>query len=263
MYKYKNNNTISEHAPKAKKPSTDSQLGSFLAGLIDSDGHFSKQSHLFILFHEKDISVAYHFKKVLNHGCVEKVDGYSAYSLRCTSSSRLEKIAKLILNKLKGLKKVAQLNRYLIQAKSGLKPTFLPSTDHLLANHWLAGFIQAGGSFIIKALRRLSKINSRIVVQANQKDVFLLKQMQQTFSGYVGHREPWQSYYYSSRSFLSTIKLINYLDHFQVMGASLTAYWLWRKASLVVQNNKQYQHSGIYKLIRLQKSLAVLGKDKR
>lgn len=251
---YKNRNIISEHAPKAKKPLTDSEFGYFLAGLIDGGGHISKQGHLLILFHEKDISVAYYLKKALNHGYIKKIKGYNAYNFKCINSQGLEKIAKLTLGKLKRPKIIKQFNNYLIKGQP-----IKPDIGCLLKNYWLAGFIQAGGSFVIKALRRLKKIESRIVVQIDQKDDFLLKQIQHTFTGYISCREPWKSYYYSSLSFFNAIKLINYLDNYQVMGATLTAYWLWRKAYLILQNNKHNEHTGIYKFIRLKKSLTVLG----
>jgi hypothetical protein len=252
---YKNKNIISEHPPKAKKPLTDSEFGSFLAGLIDGGGHISKQGHLLILFHEKDISVAYYIKKMLNHGNIKKVEGYNAYNLKYVG--QYQKITKIILNKLKQPKRIKQFNNYFIYSIEGVSTK--PNTDCLLKNYWLAGFIQANGSFIIKTLRRLNKIESQIVVQIDQKDDFLLKQIQHTFSGYIGYREPWESCYYSSHSFLNAIKLINYLDNYQVMGATLTAYWLWRKAYLILQNSKHLEHIGIYKFIRLKKSLTVLG----
>lgn len=251
---YKNKNIISEHAPKAKKPLIDSELGHFLAGLLDGGGHISKQGHLLILFHEKDISVAYFFKKVLNHGNIGKVEGYYAYNFKCVNSQGLQKIAKLILGKLKRSKSVKQFNNYLKITSQSTKPNIYC----LFKNHWLAGFIQAGGSFVIKILRRLNKIESRMIVQINKKDYLLLKQIQYTLSGYIACRQPSRSYCYSSLNFLNVTKLIDYLDKYQVMGATLTAYWLWRKAYLILQNNKYYEHIGIYKLIRLKKSLSVL-----
>ena len=292
---YKNKDIIiSEHAPKSKRPLTDRQFANFLAGLIDGGGQISKKGDLFILFHEKDISVAYYIKKSLNHGNIKKVKGYRAYNFRCTCLSlfedeeRLKKIRKLLLDKLKQSQRIKQLNCHLTpkitfnlcpdfasgkgkgkkslldnnplnQGSSQLKESTLSlSANCLLKNHWLAGFIQANGSFVIKTLKRLNKIENQIVIQVNQEDDFLLKQIQQTLNGYIGSRESCKSYYYSSLSLSNTIKAINYLDSYQVMGATLTAYWLWRKAYLILQDNKHNEHAGIYKFIRLKKSLTVL-----
>jgi len=41
---------ISEHVPKHLKPLNNEQLGHYLAGLIDGDGHFSKAQQLVIVF---------------------------------------------------------------------------------------------------------------------------------------------------------------------------------------------------------------------
>ena len=110
---YKNKDTISEHAPKSKKPLADREFAYFLAGLIDGGGHISKKGDILILFHEKDISVAYYLKKALNHGYIKKVKGIRAYNLKCIrkiKSQGLKKITTLILDKLKLPKKIKQLN---------------------------------------------------------------------------------------------------------------------------------------------------------
>jgi hypothetical protein len=265
---YKNKNIISEHAPKSKKPLTDREFVYFLAGLIDGGGLISKKGDLLIVFHEKDISVAYYVKKALNLGDIKKVKGYKAYIFRCIRN--LKKITELILDKLKQPKKIKLFNSHFIPKKVFTPFSLLhrlneesgqltePNPDCLLKNYWLTGFIQANGSFVIKTLRRLNKIENQIVIQVNQEDGFLLKRIQHTLNGYIGSRESCKSYYYSSLSFLSAIKVINYLDSYQVMGASLTAYWLWRKAYLILQNNKHNEYAGIYKCIRLKKSLIVL-----
>lgn len=56
---------VNTHAPKALKPRTKTEIGYFLAGLIDSDGHINKLGYVIIAFNLNDISVAYYIKKVL------------------------------------------------------------------------------------------------------------------------------------------------------------------------------------------------------
>ena len=50
---------ISKHVPKHIKPLNNEQLGHYLAGLIDGDGHFSSKQQLVIVFHSLDASLAY------------------------------------------------------------------------------------------------------------------------------------------------------------------------------------------------------------
>lgn len=45
-----NKNIISVHAPKAQKPRSIEQVGYFLAGLIDGDGHINKLGYIIIVF---------------------------------------------------------------------------------------------------------------------------------------------------------------------------------------------------------------------
>ena len=50
---------ISKHVPKHLKPLNNEQLGHYLAGLIDGDGHFSKAQQLVIVFSSPDAFLAY------------------------------------------------------------------------------------------------------------------------------------------------------------------------------------------------------------
>ncbi len=58
---------ISKHVPKHLKPLNDNQLGYYLAGLIDGDGHFNNKQ-LVIAFNIKDISLAYYIKSIIGYG---------------------------------------------------------------------------------------------------------------------------------------------------------------------------------------------------
>ena len=50
---------ISIHVPTHLKPLNDEQLGHYLAGLIDGDGHFSSKLQLVIVFSSPDVKLAY------------------------------------------------------------------------------------------------------------------------------------------------------------------------------------------------------------
>jgi len=54
---------ISIHVPKYLRPINDEEFGYYLAGLIDGSGSFSKTQELIIMFHIKNISLAYYIKK--------------------------------------------------------------------------------------------------------------------------------------------------------------------------------------------------------
>ena len=54
---------VSDHVPKHLKPLNNEQLGYYLAGFIDGDGHFSKAQQLVIVFSSPDAFLAYYLKE--------------------------------------------------------------------------------------------------------------------------------------------------------------------------------------------------------
>lgn len=70
----KNIPLVSDHVPKHKKPENGEEFASYLAGLVEGDGNFSKHGHTVnIAFHINDAPLAYYIKKTI---------GYS-HSLKC------------------------------------------------------------------------------------------------------------------------------------------------------------------------------------
>jgi LAGLIDADG endonuclease len=251
---------ISIHAPKAKKPQTDDQLGSFFAGLIDGNGDIDKNGTITIVFQQKDVSVAYYFKKVLGYGKIKQIqNNKQAYIYSCTHREGLKVIAQYIKHKLKLPKTIHQFNTNLVP-KINCKPT-QPNPDPInTTDYWLAGLIQARGSFLILTPTHEQdnhRVNIQMGIRINLKTDFVLQQIHQIFGGYVGST-PKDTYYYNSVNFDNVIKFINYLDRYQVMGATLTAYWLWRKASLRVQNKMYYTHEGLTEILNFKSRLTKL-----
>jgi hypothetical protein len=53
--------------PTHLKPTNDTEFGHYLAGLIDSDGHFSSKQQLVIVFNSLDASLAYYIKERIGY----------------------------------------------------------------------------------------------------------------------------------------------------------------------------------------------------
>ncbi len=250
---------INSYAPKARKPQTKDELGYFLAGLIDSDGHIGYH-YIGLSFNYSDISVAYYVKSIIGYGSVKKVKNKWAVSYICTHKLGQSIIADLVRNKLKHLDKISQYNSRLAP-KLNCETTMYTDSD-ITQNHWLAGFIQGDGSLQIKQLKKVAApakvcnqkifLETRVVMQIDQKTQPLLKLIQTAFGGYLGYRSVQDTFYYSSVNFGNAVKLIHYLDRFQLMGSQLTYYWLWRKTYLIVQNKLHNTEHG-YKRIALNK----------
>lgn len=248
---------VTIHAPKAQKPRTKTQLGYFLAGLIDANGHIDTLGYVQIAFNQKDASVAYYIKKVLGYGSVRQINNNAAYLFTCSHSKGIKIIGDLIHKKLKTASKIRQYNTRLVN-KVKCKPTECYDGSIRLDNYWLAGFIQGDGSFQIKVLYREHTTEIRLVIQIDQKSDTILKQIQEVFGGYIGYRKSQNTYYYSSVSFNNAIKFIQYLDHYQLMGSCLTIYWIWRKAFLRVQNKTHNTEKGLFEITGFKNRMSKL-----
>jgi hypothetical protein len=92
---------ISNHVPKHLKPINNEQLGHYLAGLIDGDGHFSKVQQLVIIFSSPDAFLAYFLKEKLGYGNVKKVKDKNAYLLIISNKEGMLNVLNLINGKLR------------------------------------------------------------------------------------------------------------------------------------------------------------------
>ena len=143
-----------------------------------------------------------------------------------------------------------------LKKKKHFCPATVDTPFNLLNNHWLAGFIQGDGSFQVKINNRAtSKEQVQVVIQITQKSELLLKQIKQTFGGYIYYYKPQDYYFYSSSSIPNAIKFIHYLDHFQVNGSSFKIYQLWRQVCLDIQNKRS---PGSQKISDLKESITKL-----
>jgi len=251
---------VNMHAPRALKPKTKTEIGYFLAGLIDSDGHINNLGYVVISFNLNDISVAYYIRKIIGYGSVTKVQNKHAAIYICSHQLGLTTIANLVRGKLRHLDKINQYNERLC-TKLNCEKTGLLSTN-LCENHWLAGFLQGDGSLQIKMLKKANKavLETRLVIQIDQKSSGLLTLIQACFGGFVGYRKSQETYYYSSVNFANTVKFINYLDQFQLMGSQLTCYWLWRKSYIIVQSKQHLTELGISNIALKKEKLTLIRK---
>jgi len=92
---------VSDHVPKHLKPLNNEQLGYYLAGLIDGDGHFSKAQQLVIVFSSPDAFLAYYLKEKLGYGNVKKVKDKNAYLYIVSDKKGMLHVINLINGKLR------------------------------------------------------------------------------------------------------------------------------------------------------------------
>lgn len=244
---------ISQHVHKHMKPLNNEQLGHYLAGLIDGDGHFSKIQQLVLVFSSPDAFLAYYLKNKLGYGNVKKVKDKNAYLLIISKKEGILKVLDLINGKLRTKHRFDQvINNVLNHTKyKDLDINFTMNTSNNLYNHWLAGFSDADGSFQIKITNRItrSKPEIRLNFQIDQKNNIILNLIRNFLGGNIGYRKSQETYYYGSTSFGSAMKVTDYFDKFNLQSRKHISYLRWRKVYTLIQNKEHLTEKGLVKIL--------------
>lgn len=253
--------SLSIHAPTHQRPLNEDQLGHYLAGLIDGEGHFSKIFQLVIVFNIKDLPLAYSIKNSIGFGKVKKVKNKNAYLYILTKKDGIEKVLHLINGKIKSKTKYNQIKENILKNFPDFYFSSPSFTD--LNNHWLAGFSDANGSFQIKILERKNrnKKEIRLNFQIDQKDPELLKFIQSFLGGSIGYRKTNDNYYYGSTSFSSAKKVINYFDKYHLLSSKYLDSIKWRKSYILIQNKLHLTEDGIKKISLYKNSMNNFNKE--
>ena len=249
---------ISIHVPKHIKPLNDQQLGHYLAGLIDGDGHFSKIKQLVIVFSSPDLFLAYYVKEKLGYGSVKKIKDKNAYTLVISNKKGMLHIINLINGKLRTLNKFNQvINNILNDGYDVNNINFTINSSNDYNNHWLAGFSDADASFQIKIINRVTKPNPeiRLNFQIDQKNYSILESIKNFLGGNIGYRKTNDTYYYGSTSFGSAKNVINYFDKFHLQSRKHISYLRWRKAYILIQDRQHLNKLGLVKIEKLKNIL--------
>ena len=261
-YNHFNNKHVSYNLMRNRhiKPRNNSELGYFLAGLIDADGSICTSGYtITVNCHIRDISVAKYIKAVLHGGGVyryKKVNGCYFYSHKKGAT----RLAHLIADKLQLPRKIKQFNERLApRANSELCNVHTSNIRD--DNHWFAGFVQGDGSFQFR-IRKPGKpgwgSQVEILLSIEIKQECLLKRIQATFGGHVGFRKSRNTYYYTSVNLTNAQKLMTYFDRYQVTGPSYRMYLCWRRALLLVLEKKHLTDEGLEEIRNLKAYLTRL-----
>lgn len=260
-------NTISDHLPVYKKPVSDKEFGSYLSGLIEGDGYINKKTiNITICFSHLDASLAYYIKKRIGYGIVDKVKGKNALLYRANLEGSIV-IARLINGKLRTADKINNFICLLELINKRIATPIIPQrkdTSLLTDSYWLAGFSDADGSFQVKTIKRKeNKFGEeiRVCFQIDQKKIFILEQIREVFGGSIGYRKSKDTFYYSSVSFGSAKKVINYFDHFNLLSSKHINFLKWRKVYRLIQKKKHLTENGINLILKIKSTMNSLSKD--
>ena len=241
--------------PKHSKPVNDEQLGHYLAGLIDGDGHFSKAQQLVIVFSLPDAFLAYYLKQRLGHSNVRKVKDKNAYILIVSKKTGLVNVVNLINGKLRTQLKFYQVINNILKHETyrDININFALNSSDNLNNHWLAGFSDADASFQIKIVKRMtrSKAEIRLNYRVDQKKLELLILIKNYLGGNIGYRKSQETYYYGSTGFASAKNVVEYFDKFNLQSKKHISFLRWRKVYRLIQNREHITERGFTKIAKL------------
>lgn len=277
---------VSDHVPKHLKPLNNKQLGYYLAGLIDGDGHFSKAQQLVIVFSSPDAFLAYYLKERLGYGNVKKVKDKNVYLLIISKKEGMLQVINLINGKLRTKHRFNQVVNNVLNHNKYTDQTihFTLDSSKNFDNHWLAGFsdadasgagLQAGNfffdsmineskkitshqaSFQIKIIKRIdrNKPEIRLNYQIDQKSDLLLNNIKEYLGGNIGYRKSQDTYYYGSTNFGSAKKVIEYFDQYHLQSRKHVSYLRWRKVYRLIQDKEHLTEKGLSKILKMKSLL--------
>ncbi len=150
-----------------------------------------------------------------------------------------------------------------------LKEKFSINTSEDLDNHWLAGFLDADGSFQVKCLERVNVTKTllgsssfssagrstcfeiQLNMQIKHKTRLLLDLIKDKLGGCISYNKIHDEYEYNSLTYGSARKIILYLDYFHLLSKRHIDYLRFRKSYRRVQEKR---YSDVVKYSKFLKS---------
>lgn len=254
-----------------------SDFNSYLAGLWEGGGHIQIQADLSagslkkkkynprfcIITHEKNKPWLMKIKSQLNnYGFIRYKKKEHALVL---TISNIEGLL-LIINKLNGNLKTPKIDKFYdlidwVNNNKNLSIEKLPIDYNIKDNGWLAGFIEADGSFYIRCSEpKLSskRKKARIAVRLNiyqrmlsssgKSYELIFKEIANQFNGsltIVTKKNNKQYYCLSFCSQKSTLKIKNYLDRHCLSSVKYLDYLNWVDALNIILNKNHLESTGI------------------
>lgn len=218
-----------------------------------------------ICFQNLDAPLAYYIKKRIGYGIVDSIKDKNALLYRANLKGSIV-IAKLINGKLR-TDKINNFNCLLELINKRIPTPIIDQgkdTSLLTDSYWLAGFSDADGSFQVKTVNREGRkygYEIRLNYQLDQKENLVLEQIKAVFGGSIGYRKSQGTFYYSSVSFGSAKKVINYFDHFNLLSSKHINYLKWRNVYRLIQREEHLTKNGINQILKIKSTMNSLSKD--
>lgn len=250
----------------------DEFFGYFLAGLIDGDGYIHKRGYLYIYMHINDLRVAVALQARLG-GHVYEVIGEESCVFVVRDRQNMDRVCKLICNKLKHHAKIKQYNTRLgplckdpQYRKTAEQPNF-----EILKTAWLSGFIFADGSYLIRTQTRTDGTEGlpRIELKVSQKNAYLLEEIKNAFGGSISisvndvNDASKNVCQYSCSSYASQARVVAYGNEFPMPEDSVkqTQFLLWKDACRVRANREHLTPIGLDMILGYKELMKAVSQD--
>lgn len=248
-------------------------LGSYLAGLFEGDGHiwiqktFSGKKHnprFCITFGLKNKPLAKKLFEVLDSGFI-RYKNNNACVIVISSVIGLKKIVYLMNGKLR-TPKIGQLEALInwLNINHNTNILLLPICDNCLSSDaWLSGFIDADGSFSVQYIKKeyakKRKISCRLRIEqrmidpsSNNSYYFILNKIARFLLCNLLTRKQSSTgneYYTLTASNLESLKIIvHYFNKYPLYSSKYLDYKDWEVVAILRLNNEHYTEDGISKV---------------
>lgn len=249
-------------------------LGSYLAGLFEGDGHiwiqkiFSGKKHnprFCITFGLKNEPLAKKLLEIIGSGFIRYKNSDNACVIVVSSVVGLKKIVSLINGKFR-TPKIGQLKTLinLLNKNHNANILLLPLCDSsLLSDAWLSGFIDADGSFSVQYIKKENgkkrKISCRLRVEqrmidpsSNNSYFYILNKIARLLlCNLLTRKQPvtGNTYYTLTASSLESLKvIIYYFNKYPLYSSKYLDYKYWEVVAKLRLNNEHYTEYGISKV---------------
>lgn len=242
-------------------------LDYYIAGLFEGDGHiimptvFNKHNPRWhITLHIKNKPLAQKLLSKIGYGFIRYKTKHNA----CVLTVSPVKGLKVVINMINGKLRTPKINQlyvliHWLNKHHGTKIKKLPPyLGHLSKDAWLAGFIDADGSFGIRYTKKTPDIKRKISCRFRLEQRMVDAKTNKSYSSALAfiadylvvrlntrtQKSTKRTYYLieiSSRA--SIIILIDYLDHYGLLSAKLLDYLDWREAAqhIIYKTNSTHQ----------------------
>lgn len=240
-------------------------LGYYLAGLIEGDGHFSK-NQLIISGHENDFQFFETLQSLLGYGKISKYTNGRALRFVISSKAGLQRVILLCNGKFVGWHKFNQLLKH--NYDKWLNIVLQEPKDENLAlnNFWLCGFIEADGCFNItirKCNTSITKTRVDLRLTMGQKDKYLLERIQPLLAAvhiYESKNTKNPHFRLTISGYKRLPAVIRYFDKYALQTRKYVHYRIFRRCFRFMQFKKHINFKGLKQVKHMQHTLSSVYK---